>query len=108
MLPASYNVKITNSVSTKPLKEINDNYSEYRWAWTYRMICDYYNIEELTPQAAEQVKVDYITARRAWIAEIRKDAEKEFDQGDIEKEVYESFLEKLDREVDFENQKLYM
>ncbi len=89
-------------------KEINENYSEYRWAWTYRMICEYYGIEELTPQAAEQVKADYITARRAWIAEIRKDADKEFSQGDIERDVYEDFLAQLDREVDFENQKLYM
>ena len=69
--------------------EINDNYSEYRWSWSYQMILDYYGL--------------YIRARRTWIAEIRKDAEKEFSMGDVEKEVYEDFLEKLDHEIDYEN-----
>ena len=46
---------------------------------------------------------DYIKARRAWIAEIRKDAEKEYQMGDVEVEVYEDFLSKLDHEIDYEN-----
>ena len=29
--------------------------------------------------------------------------EKEFSMGDVEKEVYEDFLEKLDHEIDYEN-----
>ena len=88
--------------------EINRNYSEYRWAWTYRLICDYYGLETITEKDAERVREDYITARRAWITEIRKDAEKEFALGDVEEEVLENFIGQLDREVDFENQKLYM
>ena len=88
--------------------EINQNYSEYRWAWTYKLICDYYGLETITEKDAEKVREDYITARRAWITEIRKDAEKEFALGDVEEEVLESFISQLDREVDFENQKLYM
>lgn len=88
--------------------EINQNYSEYRWAWTYKLICDYYGLETITEKDAEKVREDYITARRAWITEIRKDAEKEFALGDVEEKVLESFISQLDREVDFENQKLYM
>ena len=88
--------------------EIHQNYSEYRWTWTYKMICDYYGLSEITEADAERVRQDYITARRAWIAEIRKDAEKEFTLGDVEEDVLENFLGQLDREVDFENQKLYM
>ena len=88
--------------------DIHQNYSEYRWAWTYKMICDYYGLDEITEDDAERVRQDYITARRAWIAEIRKDAEKEFTLGDVEEDVLENFLGQLDREVDFENQKLYM
>ena len=88
--------------------EINRNYSEYRWAWTYRLICDYYGLDTITEKDAEKVREDYITARRAWITEIRKDAEKEFALGDVEEEVLENFIGQLDREVDFENQKLYM
>ena len=88
--------------------EIHANYSEYRWAWTYKMICDYYGLTEITEADAERIREDYIAARRAWIAEIRKDAEKEFTLGDVEGNVLENFLGQLDREVDFENQKLYM
>jgi hypothetical protein len=88
--------------------DIHRNYSEYRWAWTYRMICDYYGLDEITEADAERVRQDYVTARRAWIAEIRKDAEKEYSLGDVEEEVFDNFISQLDREVDFENQKLYM
>ena len=84
-------------------REINDNYRDYQWAWTYRMILDYYGITEITSADAERIRQDYVTARRAWIAEIRKDAEKEFKLGDIEPEVLADFLDKLDHEIDFEN-----
>jgi carbonic anhydrase/acetyltransferase-like protein (isoleucine patch superfamily) len=81
----------------------NKNYAEYRWAWSYRLIREYYGIEgDITPQDAERVMDDYITARRAWIAEIRKDAVKEYEQGDIEEGVLNEFLEVLDKEVEYE------
>lgn len=83
--------------------EINDNYRVYQWAWTYRMILEYYGIKEITAEDDARIKKDYIEARRAWIAEIRKDAEKEFEMGDVEREVFESFVNSLDHEVDFEN-----
>ena len=89
-------------------EEINTNYSEYRWAWSYQMIMDYYGFSELNEENVERVKRDYITARRAWIAEIKKDAAKEYRLGDVEEEVFNNFNEQLDKEVDFENQKLYM
>ena len=41
-------------------------------------------------------------------AEIKKDATKEYRLGDVDEEVFTSFIEQLDKEVDFENQKLYM
>jgi len=81
----------------------NRNYSEYRWAWSYRLIREYYGIEgEITEKDAERVMEDYITARRAWIAEIRKDAIKEFELGDIDQSVLDEFLEVLDKEVEYE------
>jgi lipoate-protein ligase A len=67
------------------------------------MILDYYGLEELTEEARQRIREDYITARRAWIAEIRKDAKKEFDMGDVEQDIYENFLEQLDHEVDYED-----
>lgn len=89
------------------LNAINDNYNEYRWAWAYRMILDYYSLSEITPQDAERIHADYITARRAWIAEIKKDAEKEYQLGDVEDSVLQNIVSQLDKEIDFENMTLY-
>lgn len=84
-------------------REINENYRIYQWAWTYRMILEYYGINDISPEDDARIKQDYIEARRAWIAEIKKDAEKEFEMGDVDREVFESFVNSLDHEVDFEN-----
>ena len=83
--------------------DINNHYRDYRWAWSYQMILDYYHLDELDAAACERIREDYVRARRAWIAEIRKDAEKEFSMGDVEQEVYDDFLSKLDHEIDYEN-----
>jgi Nucleoside-diphosphate-sugar pyrophosphorylase involved in lipopolysaccharide biosynthesis/translation initiation factor 2B, gamma/epsilon subunits (eIF-2Bgamma/eIF-2Bepsilon) len=53
-------------------EEINANYRDYQWAWTYQMICDYYGISDITLEDANRIHEDYIKARRSWIAEIRK------------------------------------
>ena len=84
-------------------EEINANYREYQWAWTYQMVCDYYDIDEITLEDANRIHEDYIKARRQWIAEIRKDAEKEFAMGDVEEEVFRNFVDNLDQEVEYED-----
>ena len=88
---------------TDRFKEINCNYREYQWAWTHQMILDYYHLSEITDADIERIREDYVRARRAWIAEIRKDAEKEYAMGDIEKHVLDDFINNLDHEIDFEN-----
>lgn len=113
LLPASEEQRLIDEIKDGTLEtiqevidrfhEINDNYRVYQWAWTYRMILEYYGVKEITAEDDARIKKDYIEARRAWIAEIRKDAEKEFEMGDVEKEVFESFVNSLDHEVDFEN-----
>lgn len=115
LLPQSEEQRLINDIENGELsdirqvlqrfQEIHKNYSEYRWAWTYRMIQEYYGVSEITPEVAAQVKKDYITARRAWIAEIRKDAEKEFELGDVDPEVLNKFIGQLDREIEFEDEK---
>lgn len=89
-------------------RNIHNNYNELRWVWSYRMILDYYGIDQLTDEAVERIRTHYVEARRKWIALIRKDAEKEYSLGDVAQEVYDDFIDKLDHEVDFENQRLYM
>lgn len=67
------------------------------------MILDYYHIDEITLEDANRIHEDYIKARRSWIAEIKKDAEKEFAMGDVEEEVFLNFVNSLNQEVDYEN-----
>ena len=84
-------------------EEIDANYRQYQWAWTYKMVCDYYGISEITLEDANRIHEDYIKARRSWIAEIKKDAEKEYAMGDVEEEVFRNFVNSLNQEVDYEN-----
>ena len=113
LLPVSEEQRLTDDIKNGTLdtiasiicrfEEINKNYRLYQWTWTYHMILDYYHLNRLTLNDVEHIKHDYITARRAWIAEIRKDAEKEYSMGDVEKEVLDNFIENLDHEIDYEN-----
>ncbi|MBQ7419991.1 MAG: DUF4954 family protein [Prevotella sp.] len=113
LLPASEeqrlidDIKSGNVESVKDIldrfREIDQHYREYQWTWTYRMILDYYGLEELTEPDMQRIREDYVRARRAWIAEIRKDAEKEFAMGDVEQDVFDDFISKLDHEIDYED-----
>ena len=83
-------------------REINDNFRKYQWTWSYNTILDYYGLTELTEENLKQIHSDYVKARRAWIAEIRKDAEKEYAMGDVEDDTFNNFVEQLDHEIDYE------
>ena len=82
--------------------EIHGNYEEYRWTWAYQLMCNYYGLDIITADDAERIRQDYVTARRAWIAEIRKDAEKEYQLGDVEEKTLNNFLAQLDKETEYE------
>ncbi len=113
LLPASEEERLISDIKDGTLEsiqdvitrfnEINDNYRVYQWAWTYKLILDYYGLEEITDAAIQRIREDYVRARRAWIAEIRKDAYKEFEMGDVEQEVFDDFISKLDHEIDYED-----
>ena len=113
LLPVSEEERIVNDLQDGTIdsiqqlierfEEIDANYRQYQWAWTYKMVCDYYGISEITLEDANRIHEDYIKARRSWIAEIKKDAEKEYAMGDVEEEVYRNFVNSLDQEVDYEN-----
>ncbi|PIK20863.1 DUF4954 family protein [Prevotella intermedia] len=79
-------------------KEINSNYYNYAWDWTRFLIDHYYGSKDITETIEAQIVSDYNDALKTWISEIRKDAEKEYSMGDVDKEVLEDFLEKLEQE----------
>ena len=112
LLPATEEHRLIEDIKDGTLDTIHDvierfeqihrNYRVYQWTWTYRLILDYYGIKEISEQDDRRIKNDYVEARRAWVAEIKKDAEKEYAMGDVEREVYEQFVNQLDHEVDYE------
>jgi hypothetical protein len=113
LLPATEEQKLIDDIKNGNIESVKDilerfrdidaHYREYQWTWTYRLILDYYGLDELTEPAMQRIREDYVRARRAWIAEIRKDAEKEFAMGDVEQEVFDDFISKLDNEIDYED-----
>ena len=112
LLPATEEQRLINDIKNGNIESVKDilerfrdidkHYREYQWTWTYRLILDYYGLEEITDSAIQRIREDYVRARRAWIAEIRKDAEKEFAMGDVDQEVFDDFISKLDHEIDYE------
>lgn len=118
LLPESEEKRIVAAIREGKLMTVHDirdefcraheNYNEFRWAWSYRLICDYYGIADITEEDVARIEQDYITARRAWIAEIRKDAEREYELGDVSDDTFQDFLSSLDHEVCFENLKYYL
>ena len=113
LLPASEEQRLLDDIKNGSIEsiqevlqrfyDINEHYREYQWSWTYRLILDYYGLEEISEAELPRIREDYVKARRAWIAEIRKDAQKEFDMGDVEQEVFDDFISKLDHETDYED-----
>ena len=113
LLPASEEQRLIDDIKSGTIESIQDvldrfkdmdeHYREYQWTWTYKLILDYYGLDELTEAAMQRIREDYVKARRAWIAEIRKDAQKEFEMGDVEQEVFDDFISKLDHEIDYED-----
>ncbi len=113
LLPVSEEERIVNDLQDGTIdsiqqlierfEEIDANYRQYQWAWTYKMVCDYYGISKITLEDANRIHEDYIKARRSWIVEIKKDAEKEYAMGDVEEEVFRNFVNSLNQEVDYEN-----
>ncbi|MCI5875134.1 MAG: DUF4954 family protein [Prevotellaceae bacterium] len=113
LLPTSEEERLCNQIKDGTLDDvqsiiaefakIGDRYRDYQWAWTYRLILDYYHLDHIGEEDIARIHADYIEARRLWIGEIRKDAEKEYHMGDVEREVFDNFVELLDHEIDYEN-----
>ncbi len=115
LLPLSEEERIVEDVKNGTLssaqavqdrfREIHAAYDEYRWAWSYSLLCDYYDTDEITVEVAERILDDCAAARREWIDGIRKDAIKEYELGDVPEEVLRSFLAELDRELESDSVK---
>ncbi|NPD92894.1 DUF4954 family protein [Xylanibacter muris] len=75
--------------------DMNDNYSEWMWNWTYSTILNYYGIETITDDDIRQITCDAENARAAWLSAIARDAEKEAMLGDVDEELLNGFLSSM-------------
>lgn len=78
---------------------IHERYGKWQWAWTYKMITDYYGTEEITEEDRRRIMDDYEEARDEWAEGIMADAEKEFQMGDVDEEVYNGFIKLLKEDM---------
>lgn len=77
------------------LQGIHEDYEEYKWAWTYRMATDYYALDNMTRDDADDIVREGKAARKQWLDAIRRDAEREFALGDVEESALNAFLDQL-------------
>ena len=113
VLPASEELQIVEDIKDGTLvnideilhrfDEINAEYRNYQWAWTYRLILNYYGLTELTPDDADMIRDNCLKARRVWTEEIRQDAEREYQLGKMNQEALEALSAQLDHETNIEN-----
>lgn len=84
---------------TDRLNSCHEQYEAWQQAWATAMITDYYGIAEITEQDCRTILADYDEAREEWAEGIMADAEKEFQMGDIEQDVYDNFIKQLKEDM---------
>lgn len=77
------------------LNAYNDMYGEYLWTFTVSLAKAYLGKDELTEEDFELMRERGKSAREAWLDEIRRDAEKEYSMGDVDRATLDKFLAQL-------------
>lgn len=76
---------------------MHSHYEDYKWNWTYRVILDYFGLDTLTDEDLQRIADEYSGALRDRLAAVRYDAEREFALGDVDADVLNGFLAKLEQ-----------
>lgn len=76
----------------KRLEWANTMYKEWKWNFTYRIVCDVCHLETLTSADVERIRTLCASAHEAWLKAIAFDAEKEFRLGDVDEDTLSNFL----------------
>lgn len=73
----------------------NDMYADYLWTYTLGVMKSYVGVDELTESDFDDLRRRGVAAREAWLDSIRRDAEKEFGMGDVDRATLDNFLTQL-------------
>lgn len=102
MLPESEELQIVDEVVSGKAKELGqvakaltvayEKYAEYRWAWTYTAICDYHHLDTLSPADIDRIRQDGEHAHEEWLMLIKRDAEREYEMGDVSESQLQEFI----------------
>ncbi len=70
-------------------------YAEYKWNWAYSVATDHLGVDLLTADDTERLQAEGESARREWLAAVRRDAEREHALGDVADDALSDFIGKL-------------
>ena len=73
----------------------NDMYADYLWTYTLGVMKSYVGVDDLTESDFDDLRRRGVAAREAWLDGIRRDAEKEFGMGDVDRATLDNFLTQL-------------
>ena len=77
------------------LADIHDQYESYRWAFAYNLITKHYGIDTLEDSDINAIRQECASAREEWLLSIRRDAEKEYNMGDVSLDTLNDFLKTI-------------
>ena len=77
------------------LADIHDQYESYRWAFAYNLITKHYGIDTLEDSDINAIRQECASAREEWLLSIRRDAEKEYNMGDVSLDTLNDFLKAI-------------
>lgn len=76
-------------------KAYNEMYGDYLWTYTVSLMKRWLDKDELTEDDFNSLRERGVAARKAWLDEIRQDAEKEYSMGDVDRVTLDNFLAQL-------------
>lgn len=87
------------------MENIFRQYDDYVWNFTYHLISSYYNLDTITDEDITKLKGKYKYTVSEWTSLICRDAEKEYELGDVNEEMLNDFLDKIKEEDKSINEK---
>lgn len=80
----------------KRLADIHLNYEQHKWSWTYKLITAHLGIDTLTDAEINDIDEAYTQALNDWTEAVRRDAEREYELGDVDDDTLNAFLNTLE------------
>lgn len=77
----------------------NSRYEEWLLCYAAALAASYYSTDYFTEETLKLVQENGNTARKKWIEEIKHDAEREYEMGDVDQDILDKFLTQLSEET---------